>query len=327
MSLWKCCTCGATERSHLRAPELCLLCGGNRFDCVEYRPDFRRVKHETSRTTNGDINTMTPSNMAIGARVPRKRMDDSKVNGWIQLCSDVSWADYGGMWCKKAKDGSWYVLRFENLLEAGGEDFANTPYSCEVKRIYFPELPKAELDSALRSCGYKFSDDDLRIVNEHDGSFICCKDGQGHPYDAQFLVLVEACIQYGLGAPLETFTGKSRPRNIRAEAKRYASECMKDHAMLDERLDRPVNAIGSTAREYGRGDVTTALFRAELARGNVRRIKHSDIRACPHTILVAAHYREDGSCKCDNLEERQKMIREWGYKQSDFKGIPLRVWA
>ncbi len=110
MSLWKCCTCGATERSHLRAPELCLLCGGNRFDCVEYRPDFRRV-------------------------------------------------------------------------------------------------------------------------------------------------------------------------------------------------------------------------RAELARGNVGRIKHSDIRACPHTILVAAHYREDGSCKCDNLEERQKMIREWGYKQSDFKGIPLRVWA
>ncbi len=55
-----------------------------------------------------------------------------------------------------------------------------------------------------------------------------------------------------------------------------------------------------------------------------RMIKQSDILKCPFAILMPEHYREDGSCKCDDPEERKKMIAEWGYKTKDFKGIPLR---
>ena len=51
---------------------------------------------------------------------------------------------------------------------------------------------------------------------------------------------------------------------------------------------------------------------------NVRLIKQSDISRCPHTIMVPAHYRDDGSCKCDDPEEQAMMIQEWGYRRSDF---------
>ncbi len=33
---------------------------------------------------------------------------------------------------------------------------------------------------------------------------------------------------------------------------------------------------------------------------DIRLIKQSDVGRCPHVILVPEHYREDGSCKCDD---------------------------
>ena len=50
---------------------------------------------------------------------------------------------------------------------------------------------------------------------------------------------------------------------------------------------------------------------------NVRLIKHSDIGRCPHVIMVPTHYRDDGSCKCDDPQEQAMMIREWGYSRAD----------
>ena len=57
---------------------------------------------------------------------------------------------------------------------------------------------------------------------------------------------------------------------------------------------------------------------------NVRMISQSTILKCRFAILVPEHYREDGSCKCDDAEHRKMMIKEWEYKKSAFKGIPLR---
>lgn len=51
---------------------------------------------------------------------------------------------------------------------------------------------------------------------------------------------------------------------------------------------------------------------------NVRTIKHSDIGACPHVIMVPSHYRDSGQCKCNDPDEQARMIRDWGYKASDF---------
>lgn len=57
---------------------------------------------------------------------------------------------------------------------------------------------------------------------------------------------------------------------------------------------------------------------------DTRSIARSSILACPYWIMESSHYRDDGSCKCDDAEERRMMIREWGYKKRHFKGIPLR---
>ena len=56
---------------------------------------------------------------------------------------------------------------------------------------------------------------------------------------------------------------------------------------------------------------------------NVRVMKQADIGNCPFYIFMPSHYREDGTCKCNNAEHRAMMIKEWGYTKRDFKNIPL----
>lgn len=168
------------------------------------------------------------------------------MKGWIELCSDMDWSSFHGMWAKKAQDGSWYVLQFTNLVDAGGKDFADTPYECQVKRLDLTELSEKNVSDALRSCGWHKDGVTGAIVNTYDGSEVCAAAHAEH-------AIVECCIQYGQGAPLADFTGKSYPERVRAEARRFALECMKDADKLEKRLDRPVNAIGTSARNYGLG--------------------------------------------------------------------------
>jgi hypothetical protein len=163
------------------------------------------------------------------------------MRNWTELASDVNWEDYHGMWTRRAKDGSWYVLKWTNLVDAGGDEFADTPYECSVVRLDLTALTAEQKADALR-------------FNSYDGA-----EGE-----TATLAMVECCVQYGFGAPLETFTGRVRPRNIRAEARRYAEECMRDAAKLAKQMARPVNAIGSTAEEYGLGDINSALHRGPL---------------------------------------------------------------
>lgn len=47
---------------------------------------------------------------------------------------------------------------------------------------------------------------------------------------------------------------------------------------------------------------------------SIRSISQSDIRKCPHVILVADHYRDDGTCYCN--DKTRVEMREWGYKWS-----------
>jgi hypothetical protein len=43
-----------------------------------------------------------------------------------------------------------------------------------------------------------------------------------------------------------------------------------------------------------------------------REITQADVLKCPHVILVADHYRADGTCKCN--DPTAKEMAEWGYK-------------
>lgn len=44
-------------------------------------------------------------------------------------------------------------------------------------------------------------------------------------------------------------------------------------------------------------------------------IKQSDIGKCPHVIFMPEHYRADGTCKCNDPDE--KIMKEWGYRWDD----------
>lgn len=68
-----------------------------------------------------------------------------------------------------------------------------------------------------------------------------------------------------------------------------------------------------------------ALEDGQLVETEVRTLTLDTIRGCPFVIFDMHHYREDGSCKCDDADEQRKMLREWGYTKRDFKrkGITL----
>lgn len=156
------------------------------------------------------------------------------MRGWIDIGSDVNWEDHGGMWARRAKDGSWYGIRFDRLPEDCGGGF-----SCQVKRLSPGTLDRPDArETVARSC---------------DVPDNACEESW-----------VWAMFSYGFGAPLESFEGKSRPNWIRAKARRYAETCMRDAALLAERLDRPCNAVGSTAAEYGNGDVYSGILRGVM---------------------------------------------------------------
>ncbi len=186
-------------------------------------------------------------------------MGDGDIRGWKTLCSDMNWIDYHGMWAKRAKDGSFYVLRWTNMIDAMGErdcaaDGIDT-FECDIKRVPLGELPAKEVAKALECCG--LYEGELGAVYSDSGDEIASANEQ----ERAAFVKVEACIQYGLGEPLETFTSSKYPVRLRARARRAAEAFMKNASALQSALDRPVNAIGSTAREYGRGDYDTAMMR------------------------------------------------------------------
>lgn len=172
------------------------------------------------------------------------------MKGWIDLGSNVNWSDYGGKWGKRASDGSWYVLDFTNMYDACGEGECKrdgqSQYVCEVKRVDLSQLSSENLQRALDCIGLDLDDVDVK-----------------HREAAQ----VEACVSYGCTQPLNSFSSDVYAGRIRADARRYAEKCMRDSDLLAERLARPVNAIGSTAEEYGRGDINAALLRPPFDQG------------------------------------------------------------
>jgi hypothetical protein len=48
---------------------------------------------------------------------------------------------------------------------------------------------------------------------------------------------------------------------------------------------------------------------------NCREINQSDIAKCPHAIFAMEHYRDDGTCKCN--DENETVMSQWGYEWKD----------
>ena len=50
-----------------------------------------------------------------------------------------------------------------------------------------------------------------------------------------------------------------------------------------------------------------------------RDIDQKDIQKCPHVILMAEHYRNDGSCRCN--DKTHVVMLQWGYVWDDGQWI------
>lgn len=60
--------------------------------------------------------------------------------------------------------------------------------------------------------------------------------------------------------------------------------------------------------------------RAELVPVQIKRINPQN---CPFVIIDGSHYNADGSCKCSDPAERERMVRDWDYSAEDFKAKGL----
>jgi hypothetical protein len=183
----------------------------------------------------------------------------SGMRGWTDIGSDVSWDDYGGKWARRAHDGSWYVIEFTNMYDACGEGECKrdgqAQYVCEVSRVDLADLNAEQIASALRCVGLR---QNAGYIYGDGGDEIACQATDAKRFEC---VLVEACASYGCKQPLDSFSGDMRPANVRADARRAAETLMRDASALEAELDRPVNRMGSTAREYARGEILPALGR------------------------------------------------------------------
>jgi len=164
---------------------------------------------------------------------------------WTNIGGDISWDEYGGRWAKADKNhlGRYYILDFVNMWDACGQSDCERDgqdrYICEVRLVDLSEVSEASLKSAYDCCGLDMDDPDYQSD--------LCK--------------VEALHCYGCSAPMDSFSANTYAGRVRAQARRCAEGLMTDAAAAECALGRPVNAIGSTAREYGLGDLDSAMAR------------------------------------------------------------------
>jgi hypothetical protein len=151
--------------------------------------------------------------------------------------------------------GLFQFIEVIDMDDACGSDNEGHPrYVCELSEVF---LPECDVRAAKDCCGW----DDAR-----DGS------------ECVPLHLAEMCFQYGAKAPMGSWSGNGIDRLLRAARKEANQLDARNgvNILRAMKLNMPVNAIGSTALEYMRGDINAALTR-EPRPPNVAIVNGADI--------------------------------------------------
>lgn len=160
----------------------------------------------------------------------------TKRISWTQLYED----NPGGKYVRETGKGVYQVIEWTDMDDACGRDNEGHPkYVVELSLIDLNEIGEGNIKSALDSHGWTLED----ISND--------------------LMLVEAVHSYGCRAPLEDVSSNNLSKSMR-EIRRLANELLDEDA-LEEAMDRTVNKIGSTAREFMKGDIYSAMERGVLS--------------------------------------------------------------
>ncbi len=149
---------------------------------------------------------------------------------------DVNMLDYGGTNSRCIGSRQFQFVELINMDDSCGRDNEDQPkYAVELRLVDLDAIPQDTLQSALRCCGQEHLD---------------------QPSDE---ILADCCNQYGCHAPLGSWSSNNARKLLR-DAYKLANELC-DAAALDARLNRTVNRIGSTAREFMAGDIASTLQR------------------------------------------------------------------
>lgn len=113
---------------------------------------------------------------------------------------------------------------------------------------------------------------DLDLLSEKDfRAALSCAGPGGDKYGTPEVdddTLVEALAGCGLYSPLYQESGNNRKMLVRA-VKAESRRLEQDQEAYESAMTRPVNALGSTAREFGQGDLHSAIHRG-IAKGDPR---------------------------------------------------------
>ena len=93
----------------------------------------------------------------------------------------------------------------------------------------------------------------------------------------------------GSTAPLGDWGGNNYRKLLRV-ARRESRKIQEDNSYYEEKMNSPVNAIGSTAREFQRGDFDSAIVRG-LYKGDKKCWLMARIKGCKAEDLEEAGFK------------------------------------
>ncbi len=142
----------------------------------------------------------------------------------------------GGKYVRRVGTGRYHIIEWTDMDDACGSDNEGHPrYVVELSEVDVTATPAETLQSAIESCGW-----------------------EGIPDNPE--AQAETLHSYGARAPLHSGSGNNL-RKIMRKARAASLELTEDPDVYDEAMSRPVNALGSTAREFMQGDINSAMVR------------------------------------------------------------------
>lgn len=184
-----------------------------------------------------------------------------------------------------------WEIEVTDMVDAVGDDAnPDEAFICELKRLDMATVSPGQIMQAVESTWgigniHAWGDADAPIIlptnmfpvlvpaRERDTwTLVTYRDKNYYMNRATSgacMSLATCCLDYGLGAPVDTFSmpdkGSRTIPMLYMQAVRAAASYMTPYAeeseALRRQLDRTVNRIGSTACEYGAGDVWSAMAR------------------------------------------------------------------
>lgn len=171
------------------------------------------------------------------------------------LSGDLNWQDYGGKWIRQVGEHRYHVIELTNMPDACGKDATYT-YDVCLSEIDLDALSTEAKQSALSSWGIETN---AGLYQRDDSVWSPVDD-----YEPE-RALVEMLHSYGAKAPLWQDGGNAYAPLLAAA--RRESRALDEPAAHAKAMQRRVNRLGSTAQEFMRGDLQSALLRG-LAEGS-----------------------------------------------------------